>query len=269
MVLVFDIGGTNTRLALAEGGVLGEVVRLPTERGEQGLTRFLAAAAKLAGSQGLTAVAGGFPGQLDDAGVVMAAPNLPKWIGKRLGAEIRDRFECPVYWENDVVLCGRGEAAHGAGSRQGVMAYYTVSTGVNAVRLVDGAVDRGVARYELGKQLLLRDGAGWKSLEAMIGGGALEERWGKPPREVRDPAVWQEIERCLAAGLYNTVLYWNPAVVVLGGSMMRDIDLKVVARELAKFPLVFERWPRLERASLGDEAGLYGGLAWLQELGRN
>jgi predicted NBD/HSP70 family sugar kinase len=74
-------------------------------------------------------------------------------------------------------------------------------------------------------------------------------------------------ERHLAQGLYNTLLHWTPELVVFGGSMMRDIDLGVVGDELEKLPAVLVQLPRLERAALGDAAGLQGAVAWLRQLG--
>jgi predicted NBD/HSP70 family sugar kinase len=268
VVLVFDVGGTNTRLALAESGALKDVVRVPTDRGVDGLAKFVRAIKDVVGDGQLTAVAGGLPVQLaGEDGEVVLASYLPGWLGKTVVAQLRDELGCPVYVANDTALCGLGECTAGAGTRAGVMAYYTVSTGVNGVRLVDGKVDSTVGRYELGKQIVGYSGQERRSLESLVGGAALEKRLGKAPHDVRQPEVWRELERYLAAGLYNTALYWNPSVIVLGGPMMRDIELERVADELKQFPAVLAEWPQLVAAALHDEAGLYGALAWLEQLG--
>jgi predicted NBD/HSP70 family sugar kinase len=223
---------------------------------------------ELAKGKHIKAVAGGFPGQLrGDEGEVVLATNLPDWTGLHLRARIKDVFDCPVHIANDVAMCGLGEAVAGAGIAKGVMAYYTVSTGVNASRIVDGKVDATIPRFELGYQIAGAVNGRAVSLESLAGGAALERRLGKPPHEVHDRAVWAQIEQYVAVGLYNAILYWNPAVVVLGGKMMTDLRLAGIAAELEKLPQVMEEWPELRAAKLADEAGLRGALAWLGQMG--
>jgi fructokinase len=101
-------------------------------------------------------------------------------------------------------------------------------------------------------------------LESQVGGAALTKRMGTSPKEVRDPQVWLDRARHLAVALYNTSLYWSPEVIVLGGSMMRDIDLREVSFQMEALPRVLERLPKLHRAKLGDTTGLHGALAMLK-----
>lgn len=269
MVLVFDLGGTKLRLALAQNGEIGDIIRLPTDTSAAGFAKFLGVLQEMAGSYNIKAIGGGVPGQLSgEDGELVVATNLPEWRGLPLLARMNEMFSCPVHIANDVELCGMGEARFGAGITGGVMAYYTVSTGVNGVRLVDGDVDGTVGRYELGKQVLAVGGkAGPQELESLIGGAAMQHRLSKAPAEVKDPKVWHEAERHLAVALHNTQLYWDPELIVLGGSMMRDIKIGRVAAELEKLPAVYDQRPRLALAKLGDEAGLQGAVAWLEELG--
>ncbi len=262
--LVFDVGGTHTRVALARDGVLGKVVYIPTDNSTAGFARFLGVLQEVAGDNRIKAVAGGFAGQLQgEDGEIVIATNLPQWLGLPMTREITALFDCSVTIANDVAMGGLGEATSGAGSIDGTMAYWTVSTGVNAVRLVNGVVDTTISRFELGKQLVDMKASTPKSLESVIGGAALEKRLGRPPHEIHERAVWAEVERYLAAGIYNMMLYWNPEVVVLGGRMMSDIRLSEVVKELEMLPRVMEHWPELRLATLGDEAGLRGAVTQL------
>ena len=268
MVLVFDLGGTNTRIALADNGEIGEVTRIPTDKSAAGFGKFMGMLEEAAKDRNISAIAGGMPGQLEgEDGLFMVAPNLPEWRGLPVLKQIKDLFGVPVFISNDVEMCGLGEAQYGAGLREGVMAYYTVSTGVNGMRLVDGQIDPSIQHYELGKQIIDHEKGVPQELEPLISGAALERREHKKPHDIKDPKIWAQEERDLAAGLYNTVLYWNPARIVLGGSMMRDIDIEDVARDLAKFPKVTEAWPELVAARLGDEAGIRGCVARLDTAG--
>jgi predicted NBD/HSP70 family sugar kinase len=267
MVLGFDLGGTQTRMALADNGVLGEVITIPTDRSAAGFGRFLGALQEVAGGHKISAVGGGAPLQLEgDDGEIVVATNLPEWLGLPFRKGILDLFDCPVYTTNDMAVCGLGEAHFGAGITKGVMTYYTVSTGINAARFVDGVVDATIERYEMGYQIVDHDGKAGLSLESLGGGASVEKRFGKPPREVKDKAFWASAERYLAAGMYNTMLYWDPSVIVLGGSMLKDIDLDRVTKVMQLMPDVHGRWPELRHAKHGD-AGVYGAVVWLGQKG--
>jgi predicted NBD/HSP70 family sugar kinase len=147
------------------------------------------------------------------------------------------------------------------------MAYYTVSTGANAVRIVDGQVDRTIGWYELGKQIINHDQKYPIELEPLVGGAALEHRTGLKPHDVKDPEIWRQIEHFLAIGLFNTALYWNPKLIVLGGSMMVDIKLDKLQVEMNNLPDVLAQRPTLVLAKLTDEAGLIGAAEMASQLG--
>lgn len=263
MILVFDIGATHTRLGLAADGQIKDVRHLETDPSAAGLARLLGAMAAIAAGQRLRAVVGGVPGELEgEDGKLVVAPNLPAWLGLPVKSRMQSMFDCRVYIHNDLVMCGLGEAHAGGGTVEGVMIYYTVSTGVNAVRLVDGRIDRSIKRFEIGFELVGQDDGKVESLENLVGGGVMAKRLGRAPEAVHSQAVWRQAERNLAHGLYNTMLHWTPDVVVFGGSMMRDIKIDGVKRELAKLPQVLTKNPELRPAKLGDLAGVYGAMQW-------
>jgi predicted NBD/HSP70 family sugar kinase len=176
---------------------------------------------------------------------------------------MKNIFDCPVYILNDVELCGLGEAHEGSGITRGVMAYFTISTGVNAVRIVDGRIDRTISSFDIGKLLVGDIGGEEQTLESLTGGAALSRRKGRPPKTIRDPSVWRIEAHELAIGLYDVLLTWTPTRVVFGGGMMKDIDLKLVREELASIPSALSTIPDLLYASLGDAGGLHGALVWL------
>jgi predicted NBD/HSP70 family sugar kinase len=264
--LVFDMGGTKTRYALYANGKLNNVVKTTTDVSKSGFDRFLAKLVKHAEGYDLDGVLGGMPGQCSGPdGVLSLAPNLPAWLGTPVVKQLKQSFGPQVTLLNDVMLGGVGEAHFGAGRADGVMVYFTVSTGTNAVRLLDGFPDRSISRYEVGRMIMSSE-AGPVDLEETVGGAALERRMGRPPHDLHDPELWQEHARRLAVGVYNVSLLWSPSVIVFGGSMMRDIDLKLVDRHLRSLPQALLTFPELKYATLGDEMGLHGAVAWLQNL---
>jgi glucokinase len=263
--LVFDIGATRARFALAEKGRLGDVYHTDTDASAGGFARLLGGMQDLVGNKEIRAVAGGMPVQLEgEEGRIMMASNLPSWVGLPVIERLKSNFRSDVYINNDVVMGGLGEYNHGIGPDSGVMAYFTVSTGVNAVRLIDGHVDETVDRFEIGQQVVAGLDGKLQTLESLVGGAAFEKRRGRLPKQVRDKAVWAVEARNLALGVYNTMLYWNPEIIVFNGSMMKDVSLKNLRAELEEMPVVLPI-PRLEYSKLGDVAGLYGAMEWLRQ----
>jgi hypothetical protein len=57
-------------------------------------------------------------------------------------------------------------------------------------------------------------------------------------------------------------VHWSPDVVVYGGSMMHDIALEAIRRELARYSLPAGLRPPLRLAELDDTRGLYGALIY-------
>lgn len=267
MILAFDLGASRIRIALVEEGELGQVVIAETDSSVAGFAKFLGALQEVAGEHKIKAVVGGFPGQLEgDEGRLVFANNLPEWEDIPVKARIAELLDCEVYITNDVMLCGLGESHDGSGIAEGVMAYFTVSTGVNAVRIVDGRIDATIGRYEIGEQLVPDANGKAVWLESMVGGAALTKKLGKHPAQIKDRAFWRGIGERLAEGLYNTVTHWDPDVIVLGGSMMKDIDLEVLRSELLELGTEWPRQPELRRAELGSLGGLHGAVIWYDQL---
>jgi predicted NBD/HSP70 family sugar kinase len=266
--LIFDLGATNTRLALSsDGRSLGKEISFPTDASAGGQAELVAQARRLIGTGDLKLVVGGAAGTVDrKKGILLETPNM-EWGRVDLAGLFKQAFGAKLVLENDTAVVGLGEAHHGAGKPQGIMVYITISTGVNAVRLVDGQIDRSTFGFEVGRQLVSAAGEPPVTLEQSIGGHALQQRYGRLPRSIDDPAVWHRETGQLAQALYNLTLEWSPELIVLGGSMMRDLPIPWIRTELEKLPQVFPKWPELRLAKLEDKGGLYGGLELIKEVG--
>ena len=80
--------------------------------------------------------------------------------------------------------------------------------------------------------------------------------------------IWLELAQYLAQGMRNTILYWSPDIIVLGGSMMvgdPKIPLEAVRKATVATLDNFVPCPFITIAALGDEAGLYGAMARITE----
>ncbi|OHA87993.1 MAG: hypothetical protein A2653_02745 [Candidatus Zambryskibacteria bacterium RIFCSPHIGHO2_01_FULL_43_25] len=273
MFILFDIGGTKTRITASNGGDAFDTPRiLDTPKNyEEGIAAVKNEITEISRGNQIQKIAGGIAGPWDrSANKLMASPNLPGWIGKPLQSDLENAFKTSVYIDNDSAVVGLGEAVFGSGKGARIVAYITVSTGVGGARIVNGRMDEKAIGFEPGHQIVDFDKtvvpqAAGNTLEHYIGGRSVEERMGKKPQEITDPEFWDLMAKILAVGLNNTILHWSPDVVVLGGSMMNKIGIQVeaVERHLTQNLKIFPRIPPIKKSVLGDLGGLYGVLAYL------
>lgn len=272
MFLLFDIGGTKTRMALAKDGRTfsqPEIFATPS-RLQEALPVF-----KRLAQLKIKTVVGGIAGLLDKNKTQLArGPHLKGWEGQPLKPELQKIFKAKIYLENDTALVGLGEARYGAGQDYRIVAYLTISTGIGGVRIVDGKIDKNALGFEPGHSLILdcrdcknfKDCQNFVELEDLISGSAIENGYGQKPEEIKDKRFWNKIAKILALGVYNTILYWSPEAVILGGSMMKSIPLAQVQLQLRQFNKILPQLPTVKKAKLGDLGGLYGALAYLKTL---
>jgi predicted NBD/HSP70 family sugar kinase len=272
--VLFDIGGTKTRVAVSEDlQGFGKVASFKTPNDfEEGVKLIHEHAMKLTSSP-VRAVAGGIRGTLNDdrTGIVYDSV-LSDWIDQPLSAALEKRFGCGVHIENDAALAGLGEAHFGAGKGIEIIAYHTVSTGVGGVKIENGKIDDHNIGFEPGHQVLDIDktilGEDIEpTLENLVSGTALELRMGVKPYDIaQDDAIWDQLALYLAHGLRNTILYWSPDAIVLGGSMIVG-DPRILLDDIIKHTntVLGENieCPLIVDARLGDSGGLYGAMALL------
>lgn len=277
MHLLFDIGGTNTRVAATYNGkTFVAPKQFPTPKSfNEGITTIVELARLYSKGKKIQGIIGGVAGPLDAKKTKLSnSPHLKGWVNKPLSATLGRALHTKVHLENDTALVGLGEAVFGAGKHQSIVAYMTISTGVNGVRIVDGQIDRNALGFEIGHQII---GAPYEfpkasichacnqrgHLEGYVSGTSLIQKFGTHPRHIRKMSVWRDLARYLAYGVNNTIVYWSPNIVVLGGSMMKTpgIPLELVKKYTKETTKIFTRLPHIKQATLKDFGGLYGALA--------
>lgn len=244
----------------------------------------------------------GCGGPLDSAqGLLVSPPHLPGWTDVPVARLAEEAYGMPAVLDNDGTAGAAGEWRFGAGRGTRDLLYLTLSTGVGGGMVVDGRTYRGAAGNggEPG-HITVRPGgrrcAGCGRegcLEAYASGTAIAERArdavgaaagtgnstslaGREPLTAADvaaavrqsdpvaEAVWRETTEVLGSGLVSLVNLFEPALVVLGGGVMRSADLLLppvresVAR-LAMGPAAAA--VRIVPAAGGQRAGLLGAAA--------
>lgn len=277
MYILFDIGGTKTRIAFsADLHTFEPAIKFDTPHLYfDGLKAIIDGIHAVSKGRKIQAIAGGIRGPLnhEKTGIVSETV-LRDWVGRSITGDITKEFAVPTYLENDTAIVGLGEVIFGAGKGYDIVAYHTVSTGVGGARFVHGRLDVVSVGFEPGHQTLDIDRTILghhivPTLENLVSGTALEKRRGVKPYEIsQGDAVWDELASYLAHGLKNTIVYWSPHIIVLGGSMIVGnprITLESIIRhtELALEGLL--PCPVIVDAMLRDEGGLYGAMALIAQ----
>jgi glucokinase len=246
------------------------------------------------------------PGPINPfAGVVLYAANL-YWNNVPLLALLRDRLRLPVAVGNDANLAALGEQQYGAGRGVRDMAYVTIGTGIGCGVILDDRLvlgHRGLATeighmvidfngqpiqsgvpgafegYAAGPgiarcaQALLRDGRPSRMLD--LAGGKIDL---VTAREVGiaaqqgDPPALEVVERTariLGLGFVNLLHLFDPALIVVGGSvaLMGEVLFGPVRAAVDRYAMAPYRGVRIVPAQLGDDCGLLGAAALAWRLG--
>lgn len=270
MYLLFEAGGTRTRIGFSPDGV--EIENTQIVDTAQDFGEFLSLLKEQANKLGdIKGVCGGMAVVFNkDITTPITSAHLPKWVGVPVKEELEKALHKPIYLENDTALGALGEAVKGAGAQFQIIAFITVGTGIGGARIVDRKIDRKIYGFEPGHQIIVPDGdsctcGGRGHWEAYVGGWYLEKKYKQKGENIKDPNIWDQVARYLAIGLYNTNVYWSPDVIILGGSVSSSIPLEKVKKYLQEFSTIYPEIS-IHRASLGDQAGLYGALGYLNQL---
>jgi predicted NBD/HSP70 family sugar kinase len=274
--VLFDIGGTNTRVTVSEDlRTFVKPVRFKTPINfKEGIDKIVEAAQSMA-TGNIRGACGAVRGMLSEDRAAIAHDDvLSKWVEEPLCATLSKRLNTKVIIENDAALAGLGEAHFGAGKGADVLVYHTISTGVGGAKIEKGKIDSYHLGFEPGKQVLDIDRTILgedvvPTLENLVSGSAVEARTGSKPYDIpQEDALWDQLAEYLAHGLRNTIYYWSPDTIVLGGSMITGDPAIPIANIERHAALLLEEdmeAPTIKKAALKDDSGLYGAMVLLSQ----
>lgn len=274
MNLLFDLGGTNIRLAVSDGRrVLRHALYQPPHQYGALLASIRTNAERLAQGSRITGVAGGIAGPLDaKKAMVVRSPHLAHLVQKPFRRDLGRLFHAPVVLENDAMMIGLGEAHAGAGRGYGIVALIVIGTGLGGCRIVDGRLDRNALGFEPGHHIIdwsVRSHAHPSphpgSWESFVSGSGILLQYGKRSEAFTSRRFWRAMAGQVATGLVNVTVFWSPDIIVLGGSLMKRLSIEEIRSAYRKQMRIFANGPRITKAKLGDLAGVYGALAFLRQ----
>lgn len=275
MIGLVDIGGTKLLAAVAhENGTLSNPIK-QTARSERPLDTLYAMIDEVSDGKPLSAIAAAVPGPFDrQTGELIGRPGMSEswhssWRGLRLVEDLGKRYYCPVYVENDANCATLAEAHYGAGRGFQTVVYFSIGTGVGGGIVQDVVLYTGRHDTELGHQAVWpkwlggpKCGCGsYGCLEAVVGGEAIARRYGRPPEDIDNALVWEEVGRWLGLAVVNTTAMLDPDIIVFGGGVCARWPLFVPSlKETVALNLRIQDAPHIELAELGEERGLIGAL---------
>ena len=251
---------------------------------EQMLDRIASAARALMDETGAAGVCGiGTPGQLDSQRTLLErAINLPLWSDVAVPEFLARQLRLPVVLENDANCAAWGEYRAGIGRGAHSLVLFTLGTGVGGGIVLGGDLWTGVGGAAGALGHLVVDPAGPPCgcgqrgcLEQFASASAVARRFGRGSADAAfaaarggDPVAIDAVEaarRGLAIAVANMIHALQPEVVAIGGGMAAAGDelLAPVRDEVKRRvrPAWLER-TRIERATLGDDAGWIGAALW-------
>src|SRR3954464_6977830 len=237
-VLGIDVGGTKVKIASVTDGHAHDpqLVSTPLDHTDALLDGIEALARSVIEKDGEPEAVGvGVPSQIDFAtGTVVSSVNIPL-EGVALRDELEQRFNVPVFVDNDANVAALAEATE-IGAQQLVM--LTLGTGVGGGVIIDGTIFRGASGRgaELGHMVVDANGRKCPGrtcpntgcIEAYCSGTALERASGRKGREVVEAARagdtealehLEELGRWLGGGFANFVNIFEPEHIVIGGGL--------------------------------------------------
>ncbi len=267
MFLLFDIGGTTTRMAISHTGESIDGLKLfPTNHNfSEAMDEMNEIAREFSGGEKYHAIVGGVRAYNKKTGTLFNQPNFPMWVDAPLLLRMKEMWG-DVYLENDAALVGLGEAVYGAGKGSQIVAYVTLSTGVGGCRIVNGRIDPAHYGFEPGNMFVMGSDKEHMHLENLVSGTAIQKRYGVSPFDLSDDSAWREIEELVVIGLNNIVVMWSPDIIVLGGSVPQRIDFDSLNARLKDICKIYPEVPEVKMATIDEQGGLYGGLAYIKNL---
>ena len=287
-----DLGGTNLRVAAIsdEGRVLHKV-SIPAvytagpEHIASDITNIISSIRSRVGVSSLRGVGIGVPGFIDmEKGVVVGSANLPGFEGFPVRDAIQQKLGTTIVLENDANAAALGEMWIGAGRDVKDLILITLGTGIGGGIVVDGRVLHGHLGMagEIGHMTVYPEGnpcgcgncgclekhASATAVVAMARMMGLGDRL--TSEEVyqlaaggddKAKAVFVAMGQALGTALATLVNVFNFPLYLLSGGMLPAWDqfAPTMLAECRRRSFVFRTTgTRIDKAALGNEAGLYG-----------
>ncbi len=285
MILIgVDFGGTKilTGAITEKGEILCEPVKVATngyESPEKIVARLASSIDEVIRRSSLSihdvkGIGLGVTGPLDiNNGIILECPQLPTLHYFPLKKTVEERYQLPVYMNNDANCLIYGEALFGSGVGKNCVLGFTLGTGLGCAIIMEKKIFNGstgsageiwLSPYGNGTIEEMVSGAGVSRIYKEICGqerSALEIELLAEKGDANALKTWQEFGKHLAVAISWGINFVDPEIVILGGSIsnafkffassMQDSLRKHICRAPAETT-------QIVCAKLGPNAGFIG-----------
>lgn len=202
------------------------------------------------------------------------------WSNYNILGKLKENFNIPMEFDTDVNGAALGEVIWGAAQGMDNCLYITVGTGIGAGAVVEGKLLHGLSHPEMGHIFVTREEEDKfegtciyhkNCLEGLASGPAIEQRWGRKGDQLEENhPCWDLEARYLAKALINYILILSPRKIIMGGGVMKQLQLFPLIRDYVKKYLngyvssntILEEIDNyIVSPGLGDDSGIKGALA--------
>ncbi|NMM62945.1 ROK family protein [Clostridium sp. P21] len=304
-VIGVDLGGTKICGAVASfSGEMISKYTMPTraEEGEEAvLERIITVIEKAiyeskVDEKEIVSIGIGSPGPLDaKKGKIITTPNLP-FKNFNIVKPVKNKFNIPVYLDNDANAAAIGEYIFGAGKGTDNMIFVTVSTGIGGGAILNGKIYRGNTcnALEIGHMTIEKNGprcncGNYGCAEALASGTAIA-KFAKEAVEKGEKTSLSNFEKITAYEVFkeaekgdlvaqnilnqalnylgicisNIITSFDPEMVIIGGGVSKGgsivFDKVKEVVEQRCFKAMWEN-TKIVPAVLGTDAGVMGAVA--------
>jgi len=230
-----DLGGTKVAVGKIVSGVLTDqlVARLNQDSGDpMDAVRLMMDLIHQLMDEQVHGIGVGVPGLVNrDWGIVYDVLNIPNWKEIPLKSLLEEKFNVPVYIDNDANCFAMGEYRYGSHAGHDDFVGITLGTGMGSGIIKNGALlpDAHGCSGEFGTMPYL-DGI----YENYTSGMYFKNKYGKNGEEVAQEAqagepwaiqAYREMGSHLGKGIQTIIMSVDPPLVIIGGSVAKASHL--------------------------------------------
>lgn len=282
-ILALDVGGTAIKSALINMGQILDSSECLSEAKLGGPQLVKNIMKTIDSYHNYDAISISSTGQVDSEKgcIIYANDNVPNYTGTKLSEIIREKYNKPVFLENDVNAAAIGEGFYGAGKGERDFLCLTYGTGIGGAIVFNGKIYKGNSGVagEMGHMVTHING-----LPCNCGQKGCYEQYASTTALLRNVMAYNkninngyqiflELEKGnskvknivdnwideILYGLINLVHIFNPSCIILGGGIMKQpyiidsINEKLRHKIMDSFKDI-----KIVSAQLGNNAGVYG-----------
>lgn len=273
-IIAVDLGGTSIKSALFVNGKIKEKNSVPTDA-KRGADHVMEKLIQLIESyENAEAIGISTCGSVNrkDGSIHYANENMPGYTGTKVKSILESHFHIPCSVENDAICAAIGEKNFGAGRQMSDFAMLTYGTGVGAGIYLNSKPYYGNGYNTcpfIGGIYMQNEGTMYENCASTT---ALVRNIQKIRPEVTNAKVLFEKKQSadvlaimdkwyetVALGLCSIVHLYNlPSLIIGGGILEQQAVYNAIEQKFHAHLLSGFRGTEIRKASLGNEAGMYG-----------